>query len=391
MKFPSRYVHLDAARRRHGDRVDRFGAFLTVGDGAADAALDALADRPRLERDALFDRCLTSGVGSVPDAPDAVRALFASVDHVPYWVDRARLDRGGRAFLESGVLGGIVLGAGSLVAGYCSPAGNKPLIFSGRLASDVPRRLAETSRFVEVVSAPGGMRRDAEGLRACVKVRLMHASIRRALLRSPKWRLDDWGVPINQCDSCGTLLLFSHTVHGWLARLGHVMTPQERDDFLHLWRYAGYLLGVEEELLCATHEEAAAQWDLLSTTQEPPDDDARSLARALMESGRLAARTSDQEDAARKRIPFAYALSRYLIGDAYADALGYPKSRWGYAFPVARELHAAGLGRLRTLGPAGHLAFEFGQRYWRDVTRAALKGVPAAFSMPDDVAHPHAP
>lgn len=391
MKFPSRYVHLDAARRRHGDRVDRFGAFLTVGDGAADAALDALADLPRPAREALLDRCLTSGIDAVPDAPDAVRALFASLDHVPYWVDRARLDRGGRAFLESGVLGGIVLGAGSLVAGYCSPAGNKPLIFSGRLASDVPRRLAETSRFVEVVSAPGGMRRDAEGFRACVKVRLMHASIRRALLRSPKWRLDDWGVPINQCDSCGTLLLFSHTVHGWLARLGHVMTAQERDDFLHLWRYAGYVLGVEEELLCATHEEAAAQWDLLSTTQEPPDDDARSLARALMESGRLAARTSDQEDAARKRIPFAYALSRYLIGDAYADALGYPKSRWGYAFPVARELHAAGLGRLRTLGPAGNLAFDFGRRYWREVTHAALKGVPAAFSMPDDHVHPHAP
>jgi hypothetical protein len=391
MKFPTRYVRLEAARRRHGDRVDRFGAFLTVGDRAADAALDALADRPRPEREALLDRALTAGIAAVPDAPEALRALFEALDHVPYWVDWARVDRGGRAFLESGILGGIVLGAGSLVAGYCSPAGNKPLMFSGRLASDVPRRLAETSRFVEVVSAPGGMRRDAEGFRACVKVRLMHASVRRALLRSPKWRLDDWGVPINQCDSCGTLLLFSHTVHGWLARLGHVMTMQERDDFLHLWRYAGYVLGVEEELLCATHDDAVAQWDLLSTTQEPPDEDARTLARALIESGRLAARTSDQEEAARKRIPFAYALSRYLIGDDYADALGYPRSRWGYAFPVARELHAAGLGRLRTLGPAGNVAFAFGKRYWHDITQAALKGVPAAFSMPDDVAHPHAP
>ncbi|MFO0608050.1 MAG: oxygenase MpaB family protein [Polyangiales bacterium] len=389
MKFPSRYVNLDAARRRHGDRVDRFGAFLSVGDAPADAAVDALAELPRPARDALIDRALAEGPDAVPDAPEALRALFRRLDHVPYWVDWSRVDRGGRAFLESGILGGLVLGAGSLVAGYCSPAGNKPLVFSGRLASDVPRRLAETSRFVEVVSAPGGMRRGAEGFRACVKVRLMHASVRRALVRSPRWRADDWGVPINQCDSCGTLLLFSYTVHEWLARLGHVMTPRERDDFLHLWRYAGYVLGVEEELLCATHDEAAAQWDLLSTTQDPPDDDARALARALMESGRLAARTSDQEEAARRRIPFAYALSRYLIGDAYADALGYPKSRWSYAFPVAREVHAAGLGRLRTLGPAGNLAFEVGQRYWREVTLAALKGVPAGFSMPDDPAPAH--
>jgi hypothetical protein len=383
MKFPSRYVNLAAARRRHGDRVDRFGAFLTVGDPLADAAVDALATLPRLARDALLDRALAEGVDAVPEAPEALRALFAQLDHVPYWFDPARADRGGRAFLESGILGGIVLGAGSLVAGYCSPAGNKPLVFSGRLTADVPRRLAETSRFVEVVSAAGGMLRRAEGFRACVKVRVMHAAVRRALLRSPKWRGDEWGVPINQCDSCGTLLLFSHTVHGWLERLGHVMTAQERDDFLHLWRYAGYVLGVTEELLCATHDEAAAQWDLLSTTQDPPDDDARALARALIESGRLAARSTDEEAAARKRIPFAYALSRYLIGDGYADALGYPRSPWALAFPAVRAVHAGGLGRLRALGPAGDLAFELGQRYWRDITRAALKGVPAAFAIPD--------
>lgn len=386
MKFPSRYVNLEAARRRHGDRVDRFGAFLSMGDPLADAAVDALAEFPRDVRDSLVDRALAEGIDAVVEAPGALRALFSQLDHVPYWVDWPRVDRGGRAFLEAGLLGGLVLGAGSLVAGYCSPAGNKPLMFSGRLASDVPRRLAETSRFVELVNAPGGMRRGAEGFRACVKVRLMHAMVRRALLRSPRWRLDDWGVPINQYDSCGTLLLFSYTVHEWLARLGYVMTRQERDDFLHLWRYAGYVLGVEEELLCATYEEAAAQWDLLASTQDPPDDDARTLARALMESGRIAARTRDEEAASRRRIPFAYALSRYLIGDFYADALGYPKSPWAHVFPVFRELHAAGLGRLRTFGPAGGFAFELGRRYWQEVTRVALRGVPASFAMPDPTA-----
>ena len=35
--------------------------------------------------------------------------------------------------------GGLALGAGSLVGGYASPDGNKPLVFSRRLLDDVPR------------------------------------------------------------------------------------------------------------------------------------------------------------------------------------------------------------------------------------------------------------
>ena len=383
MEFPTRYVKLAEARRRYGDRVDRFGRFLLAGDPLADAAVDALAPLARGERDALVDRCLALGVDAVPDAPEALRALFAQLDHVPFWVDFERVDRGGRAFLEAGLLGGLVLGTYSLVAGYCSPAGNKPLMFSGRLASDVPRRLAETSRFVEVVAAAGGMRRYAEGFRACVKVRLMHAAVRRGLLRSPKWNTAAWGVPINQADASGTTLLFSYVLVDGLDKLGHVMSDADVEDFLHLWRYAGHVLGVDHELLAATRAEAATLWDLLSTTQDPPDDDARALADALIRSGRLAARTSDEADAAEKRIPFAYALSRYLVGDTYADQLGYPRSSWRHVFPAFRALNAAALGRARALGPVERLFYEAGRRYWRDVTTMALRGVPAAFSMPD--------
>jgi ER-bound oxygenase mpaB/B'/Rubber oxygenase, catalytic domain len=383
MQFPTRYVKLDAARRRHGDRVDRFGRFFLMGDPLADAVIEALAPLPRPARDALIDRALTEGIERVPEAPAALGLLFEELDHVPFWVDFERIERGGRAFLESGILGGLVLGALSLVAGYCSPAGNKPLMFSGRLADDVPRRLAETSRFVEVVSRSGGMRRHAEGFRACVKVRLMHAAIRTALLRSPKWNTSAWGVPINQADSSGTLLLFSLTVVEGLEKLGHVMPAHDVEDFLHLWRYAGYVMGVDHELLCAARPDAVALWDLLATTQDPPDDDARALAKALIESGRLAARTADEADSAAKRIPFGYALSRYLIGDVYADQLAYPRSSWRHVFPAFRALNLEAGGRIRAFGPIENMALDAGRRYWRDVTAMALRGVPAGFSMPD--------
>jgi hypothetical protein len=385
MQLPTRYVKLDAARQRHGDRVERFGRFFLVGDRHADAVVNALGSLPRTEREALIQQCFLGNTQQRTDLHPEVKTLFAEIEHVPYWVDFERIDRGCRAFLNAGLLGGIVLGALSLVAGYCSPAGNKPLMFSGRLVSDVSRRLAETSRFVEVVSKPGGLRPGAEGLRACVKVRLMHATIRCSLMRSPKWDTGSWGVAINQCDSAGTLLLFSHSVLNGLDKLGHVMSPTEREDFLHLWRYAGYLMGVEHELLCSTEQEAAAQWDLLSTTQDPPDDDARTLARSLIESGALGARTEDERSQIEKRVRFAYALSRYLIGDDYADALEFPRWPMENIFPVFRVVNQRIGGRVRAFSLTERFAFEAGKRYWRDVTRAALKGVPAAFTVTEDV------
>ena len=49
--FPTRFVHLEEARRRFGARVDRLGAFLDAGDPLADAAVEVLAGRSSEERE----------------------------------------------------------------------------------------------------------------------------------------------------------------------------------------------------------------------------------------------------------------------------------------------------------------------------------------------------
>ncbi len=387
MKHPSRYVRLDQARARYGNkRVERFGEFLMEGDPLADSVIDALAALPVPARQAMIDRALDEGIDAVPEAPEAMRALFAQLDRVPFWMDEARVDRGGAAFLRSGVLGGVVLGAYSLVAGYCSPAGNKPLALSGRLSSDASRRLAETSRFVQAVSSPGGMRRFGDGFKSVVKVRLMHASIRQMLRRSPKWNTPAWGVPINQYDMSGTTLLFSFVAMDGLDKMGFSLMSEEREDFMHLWRYCGYLIGVDEELRCATEAEARELWELLSTTQAPPDDDSRALAHALLDSGVTGARTPEERARAERLRVAGYALSRHLMGDQFADWLGYPKTPWRHAvraFQVVNE-RAAGVVAKTTGLPFARV--ERGMRYWRFVVEQGLRGVPATFAMPDGVA-----
>lgn len=381
---PSRYVNVDDARRRFGDVADRLGGYFNAGDPLADAAVEALSALPTAQREALVERCLREGAGD--DAPEALRALLAACERVPFWVDFDRCDRGGAMFLRTGLVGGLILGSYSLTAGYLSPAGNKPLSFSGRLTEQAPRRLAETGCFVEQVSLKGGMRPRAEGWRITVRVRLMHASVRRMLLRSPKWDAGAWGVPINQADSAGTILLFSLVVLDGLDKLGYPTTREERDDLLHLWRWVAYVIGVEDDLRFATEPEARRFWDLLATTQGPPDDDARALAKALHDSPITAARTSAERARAVRMRSVGYALSRYFLGDAYADALGYPRTPAVHALALMRRINrrAGTLWRALPAVPIGSEAV--GARYWRFVVEQGLRGVPATFSMPEGLA-----
>jgi hypothetical protein len=362
MALPRRFVDAPGLRDRYGDRLDRLAAFLDRVDPLADAAIAELSTLPHDER----DRRVTAIAEQGPRATDlpALRALAEQAHHVPVWLDRDHAQAGGAAFLRSGLPGGLVLAFRSLILGYCSPAGNKPLAFSGRLEKDVPRRLIETSRFVHAVSMPGGLLPGGPGFVATLKVRVMHAQVRRLLLASGRWD-PLWGAPINQYDMAGTILLFSSIVIEGLEKLGILFTPIEKDAFMHQWRYVGWLMGLEDELLPASLKDATDLWTMISSTQGSPDDDSRALAKALLESrpkkDPLSAKRSEQMRS------FSYELSRYLIGDEAADLLRYPRSRWKVAPPMVSMLIARGDALRRALPFGNRLTFELGMRYWENV------------------------
>ena len=382
--FPTRFVHLEQARRRFGPRVDRMGVLLGAADPLADAAVEALADRAPDERERLVDLALR---GDLPSPPAELRALRETLSALPFWADLVRARRGGQLLLKSGFFGGIVLGFRSLVAGYCSPAGNKPLAFSGRLREAAPRRLSETSRFVSLVYQPGSFAPGAPGWVAAARVRLMHAQIRRMLRSSPRWNAAAWGEPINQVDMAGTTLLFSLALVDGLRMFGFRIERDECEDVLHLWRIGGWILGVDPELLCATEPEARVLWELLESTQEPPDADSAALAAALVEGPVHEARTPEERARAERFLPVAYGIARYLVGDRYADALGYPRTRWRFAAPALRTL-ISGTGRLvGRLPGVDRLALEAGIRYWNRAATTGLAGAEARFELPSRMRH----
>jgi ER-bound oxygenase mpaB/B'/Rubber oxygenase, catalytic domain len=332
-RVPLAYSNADDAKVKHGSRAEKYVEFLWRTDPLADAVMQEFASIPEAEWRALLDLALVKGIENVPRAPQPLRALFQQLEYVPFWVDRERCNLGGATFLRCR-LGFAVLAMLSLPLIYSWPAGNKPLALSGQLMHRASQRLKDTTRYVFSVCQPDGLSRFSEGFAMTVRVRLIHAQVRRLLLESGKWSTDAWGAPINQCHMAGTNLMFSVGVLDGLSRLGYRFERVEREALVHLWRYAGYLLGVEPELLIADEFEGHRLLELMFAFEPEPDGDSRALVNALMQTsfdyvrGFKAGRCCT--------VNLCYGMSHSLIGDEQAAALEYPKTRWRWLVPAVR-------------------------------------------------------
>lgn len=381
-------MNLEEARACFGDRVDRLGRHLWDSDDPADRVIEAMDHMGSSKGEGwrMFERGLRGE--PIPEAPASMRALIDDATYVPAWVDWNVCDRGGSLLMRAGPLGGAVLGARSLVLGYASPGGNKPLVFSGRLKEQAARRLNETARFVQAVSRPGGMRPFAEGWQITMKVRLIHAQVRKMILASGRWDANAWGLPANQHDLAGTTLLFSASIIDGLRKLGMRIEAEEADAYIHLWRWVGRTIGVHPDVLPAGELEAMRLADLIEMTMGDPDQDSRDLTRALFDAALDGAKTKAQlRDAQRKQM-FGRLVCRELIGDDLADKLGVPRLPLRYAIPMMKLL----VGSVERFTKA--VPFQFGDRtqvivgsrYWDRVVEIGLQGATYEFPLPKNLA-----
>lgn len=373
---PVRVHNLPAARAQYGDLIGRLLPAFARADPLADAAAAWLSTCP--EGHAIVEAALRA-----PErAPDPLAALLESVAGMPAWARPDRLARASHLFSRAGVVGGFVLGLRSLVLGYAAPAGNKPLAFSGRLREAAPRRLAETARFVTAVCAPGGLDPGGEGRAIALRVRLMHAQVRRLLLATGRWDHESWAVPINQHDMLATGLLFSHTYLDGLRLFGLRITADEADDYVHLWRLASWVLGVDSDLLPDREPEARRLAECIFLTQGPPDADSRALTAALLQAPLQAARTPGERRIAAARVRLSGSICRHLIGNGLADALGVPPERHPFSVPILASV-LGGLDRLRAvLPPVDASAAALGRRYWDLVVEVGMNGAVPTYPMP---------
>jgi hypothetical protein len=383
LAWPRRLHRREEAQRRFGDLPERLVPYFERSDPLADAVIEALDGLPNGERHAIIEAALA---GDYRSAPACLTRLVENARVVPPWLDWKRLECANDVFLRPGLLGGLTLGLCSLVHGYAAPAGNKPLAFSGRLKERADRRLAETGRFITAVTAPNGLRPGALGWRLVLHVRLMHAAVRRLVLRSGRWSNEDWSHPINQHDMLATILLFSSVFVDGIRRLGVHVTAAEADDYQHLFRWVGELIGVEPALLPTTYSEAKRLADFIHLTQGPPDEDSRALVAALIEGPLRAAKTASARQRAERQVAITRGLCRSMIGDELADALGLTRdSHRHWAAGVRMTLRLLETAR-RGVPRVNDFVRTLGSRYWDFTVRQGLGGVPARYELPDRLA-----
>ncbi len=194
---------------------------------------------------AMLGTALAMGIGSVPDAPEAMRALFEEFETVPDWVDPQQVERGAAIWRRWGTMLFSFAGAETLEM-YTEAAIATPLSLAGGYAGDSAlRRFLETCRFWMDVSEPGALlTMGSAGRATALKVRVMHVSIRARVADHPEWDIDKWGLPISQTYQMLTLLGGSVTPGLGLWALGYQTTASEIRALLHFQKYMGYLLGV---------------------------------------------------------------------------------------------------------------------------------------------------
>ena len=306
---------------------------------------------------------LAGGIDSVADAPESLRMLFKFLDDEPDWVDHDRLDNAADALVRHTPILGMVLGAASLVRGAGNEIAGKPLALTGRYVSQPAVRSVEVGEWLRHVLTRGGMRRDAAGFAFTVRVRLIHAHVRRGILASGRWDEEAWGVPIPQSYMALTMAEFGHIAVEAMEMLGVRFTDEERDDIYHLWRYVGHVIGMSDDLnLCKEADHLLVE-ELYRLTSPGPSDDDRDFVVALTgdylvpELANLLPGNERFTRAVSKTL--MYGLQRVFIGDADADALRIPDG------PVKHVL--------RRIGPALALVNRIQDLRYPDRERVTLR------------------
>ena len=262
---------------------DALGAALWRGDPQADAVVAWLHQVGMSVGRPLLEQAIERGLEGMPNAPEPLAAFIRHVESRPAWVDAAKMRDGARFIHKTGRFGMLVLRDAGLMAGYQAGAINQALVMTGALQRGAQRRVAETTSWWVDATAEGGMDRFSPGFKTTLRVRVLHAIVRRSLSSRPAWDHGTLGLPINQVDMQATYLGFS-AVHLMALRVsGVVVSRRDAEGMMHLWRYIGWVMGVDDALLTEDEHESRVLIYQNIVSQAPPDESSQALGRSLMD------------------------------------------------------------------------------------------------------------
>ena len=325
MCVPTAYEsNYQAARVVDPDLADNYMAHTTVGDPLADAVMDHLSNLSRAESYLYIEAGMENNMEELRKGPAILREFFSQVSPPPRWLDLEDLAPGVRMFhrnsplLLAGMVGGV------LVEGFASNI-SKSFFISGRLRDQGVTRLKQNNRHMVEIFLPGGLERFGDGWKLSVRIRLVHARVRKLLKDSDEWDSQAWGDPISAAHLGLAISAFSARLLHHAKRLGALYDDEERSSFMAAWRYSGYLMGIPESILFHDEADALRIFEMAHLCEPEPEAESIVMAHALLNSAPLVVGITES-DKRRDMAGYVFNVSRALIGNNLADKLAYPPS-----------------------------------------------------------------
>ena len=210
--------------------------------------------------------------------------------------------------------------AGVLIEGFTTNIA-KSFFITGRVREQGVRRLGQNNRHMMEIFLPGSMYRDGDGWKLSVRIRIIHARLRRLLNDSEDWNSEAWGLPISAAHLGYAISAFSARLLKHMKTLGATYSDEEYASFMAVWRYSGHLMGIPETILFQDADEALKLYDLGQMCEPDAPIESVVMAHSLVNSAPLIAGVTDPTGR-RNLARYVYRISRGLIGKEAADSLG---------------------------------------------------------------------
>ena len=157
-----------------------------------------------------------------------------------------------------------------------------------------------------------------------MRIRFIHSRVRYLLNHHDEWDHAAWGYPLSAAHIGFANTVFGMRIlrHGKL--LGLKFSREEKDSYMDVFRYVGYLFGTPNDILYVNLENAKEIYKIgLLCEPDPPDQDSITMANALIQAVPAVIRTP--EDQVENQIRLGYSLSRILIGRKMSNKLKLQK------------------------------------------------------------------
>lgn len=308
----------------------------TTGDELADAVVaDSLRASP--DERALLARGMLNGSWTIPDAPLSFRRFITDAEAAISSCSSAALRQASETYLAIGPIWlTISLGPGALVHTYSDPGIAAVLARTGNLIGQAAaRRLLETQLWNVQVVRPAGLLRGGSGYVQTLQVRLLHAKVRAALMKSPSF---EHSTAIDQRQMVRTWLDFTLVSFTALSKAGFIFPPEHMNSVYCMWRLIGRLLGVAPQHLEQVQDAEAAAILLheIDRAVGSPDENSRKLTRAMLDviGVRLASVFGLPGDVARL---LADTFCRLFHGEALSSQLGVAPNWTASLLPLFQD------------------------------------------------------